>query len=98
MVKHEPTTEGLAFGIMSGVITVLGVLIGLSVTGMNSIAGLGIIVVGIADAFSDAAGIYVSEESEGVHNTMDMLKSAGFAFMAKIAGYVSRYIFVGRDI
>ena len=76
MKKHEPGIEGMAFGIMSGVITILGVLIGLSVTGAKSLTELGIIIVGVADAFSDTAGMYVSEESEGVHKVKGLFKSA----------------------
>lgn len=77
--------EGAAFGIMSGVITILGVLIGLSVTGVKSIASMGIVIVGVADAFSDAAGMYVSEESEGMHKFWELFRSAAFTFAGKIS-------------
>jgi VIT1/CCC1 family predicted Fe2+/Mn2+ transporter len=84
MKKHEPTVEGIAFGVMSGVMTILGVLIGLSATGVKEIAGFGILIVGVADAFSDAAGMYVSEESEGVHKQKGLIKSAVGTFTGKL--------------
>lgn len=56
---------GFSFGTVSGVITTLGLLVGL----ISSNADRGIIIGGIlsiafADAFSDALGIHISEESK----------------------------------
>ncbi|MCD6576137.1 MAG: hypothetical protein J7K73_03180 [Nanoarchaeota archaeon] len=76
--------EGASFGITSGVITILGVLIGLAATGNKIFTEIGIIIVGIADALSDAAGMYVSEESEYVHTGKEVLKTAFFTFVGKI--------------
>lgn len=77
--------EGISFGITSGVITLLGVIIGLAATGNKSFTLLGLIVVGVADALSDATGMYVSEESEYVHTHEQILKSAFFTFLGKIS-------------
>ena len=76
--------EGMSFGITGGVITILGVLIGLAATGNKIFTELGIIVVGIADALSDAAAMYVSEESEYVHTKKQIHKTAFFTFLGKI--------------
>lgn len=56
--------KGLGFGLTSGIITTLGLMIGLY-SGTNSkiiIIG-GILVIAIADAFSDSLGIHISEEA-----------------------------------
>ncbi len=55
---------GLSFGLTSGIITTLGLIVGLH-SGTHSkilIIG-GILVIAVADAMSDALGIHVSEES-----------------------------------
>lgn len=56
---------GLSFGLTSGVITTLGLIIGLYASTKSSLAIIGgILTIAIADAFSDALGIHISEESE----------------------------------
>ncbi|MBN2169536.1 MAG: hypothetical protein JW738_09850 [Actinobacteria bacterium] len=83
MAKHSLTT-GLSFGLTSGVITTMGLMVGLQ-SGTNSkIAVLGgILTIAIADAFSDALGIHVSEESENVHSTREIWESTVFTFVSK---------------
>ncbi|MBH0196170.1 MAG: hypothetical protein HP494_11385, partial [Nitrospira sp.] len=55
---------GLSFGLTSGVITTLGLMVGLhSGTHSRAIVIGGILTIAIADAMSDALGIHVSEES-----------------------------------
>jgi len=57
--------KGLGFGLTSGIITTLGLIIGLdSSTGEKTVVIAGILVIAIADALSDAAGMYSSEEAE----------------------------------
>jgi len=56
--------KGLGFGLTSGIITTLGLIVGLN-SGTNSkvvVLG-GILVIAIADSLSDALGIHISEES-----------------------------------
>ncbi len=56
--------KGLGFGLTSGIITTLGLIVGLnSGTHSKSIILGGILIIAIADAFSDSLGIHVSEES-----------------------------------
>lgn len=56
---------GLMFGLTSGVITTLGLIIGLnSSTGSRLAVIGGILTIAIADALSDALGIHLSKESE----------------------------------
>lgn len=56
---------GLSFGTVSGVISTLGLMVGLeSGTKSESAVIGGIIMIAIADSFSDALSIHVSEESQ----------------------------------
>ena len=59
---------GVVFGLTSGIITTLGLMVGLhSGTHSRVVVIGGIVTIAIADAFSDALGIHVSEEAENVH-------------------------------
>ncbi|UCH47901.1 MAG: hypothetical protein JSU95_17945 [Betaproteobacteria bacterium] len=59
------TRTGLFFGTTSGVITTLGLMVGLQ-AGTRSVAAVfgGVIVIAISDAMSDAMGIHLSEEAD----------------------------------
>ena len=75
---------GLSFGITSGVITTMGLMTGLE-SGTNSrpvVIG-GILTIAIADAFSDALGIHISEEAENVHTEKQIWAATISTFMAK---------------
>jgi len=58
--------KGLGFGLTSGIITTLGLIVGLN-SGTHSKAVIlsGIFVIAIADALSDSLGIHISEEAGG---------------------------------
>lgn len=56
---------GFSFGLTSGIITTLGLIVGLSAGTHSKLAVIGgIVTIAIADAFSDALGIHVSQESQ----------------------------------
>ncbi|MDH5570548.1 MAG: hypothetical protein OEY89_02210 [Gammaproteobacteria bacterium] len=56
---------GVTFGLTSGVITTLGLMVGLHAGTHSTLAVLGgIITIAIADSFSDALGIHISKEAE----------------------------------
>lgn len=56
---------GLGFGLTSGIITTLGLIIGLhSGTGSKVAVIGGILTIAVADALSDSLGIHISEESK----------------------------------
>jgi len=60
--------KGFSFGLTSGVITTLGLIIGLNSATNSRLAVVGgIITIAIADSFSDALGMHLSEESEAEH-------------------------------
>ncbi len=76
--------KGVGFGLTSGVITTLGVIVGLQAGTHSRLAVLaGILVIAIADALSDAMGIHVSEEAEMEHSIKEQWEAALFTFLSK---------------
>lgn len=75
---------GLSFGLTSGVITTLGLVVGLH-SGSNSKAVIvgGVLVIAVADAFSDALGIHVSEESDEERSQREIWESTISALLSK---------------
>lgn len=75
---------GFGFGLTSGIITTLGLMIGLNSSTNSKLAVLGgILTIAIADAFSDALGIHISEESENKHTTKEIWESTFSTFFFK---------------
>ena len=84
-MRHSIKT-GLSFGLTSGIITTLGLMVGLySSTHSKLVVIGGILTIAIADAFSDAFGIHFSEESENKHTTIEIWQSAISTFFSKFA-------------
>ena len=82
-LKHSLKT-GLSFGLTSGVITTLGLMVGLSSGTHSKLVVIGgILTIAIADAFSDALGIHISEESENVHTAREVWEATIATFLAK---------------
>lgn len=82
--------KGLSFGLTSGVITTLGLLVGLNSSTHSAIAVIGgIVVIAIADGMSDALGIHVSEEAEAVHTTREIWAATFSTFAAKFVVAIS---------
>ena len=80
---------GLSFGTTSGVITTLGLMVGLH-AGTHSRAAVlgGILTIAIADALSDAMGIHLAEESKNSGTAREIWEVTLATFAAKfvIAG------------
>ena len=83
----EPLKTGFSFGLTSGIITTLGLMVGLYATTNSKLVVLGgIITIAIADALSDALGIHISEESKkGV--------SEKHVWAATFSTFVSKFVF-----
>ena len=82
-MKHSIKT-GLSFGLTSGTITTLGLMVGLHSGTHSKLAVLGgILTIAIADAFSDALGIHMSEESENIHTDKEIWEATISTFLAK---------------
>lgn len=82
-MKHSLKT-GFSFGLTSGIITTLGLLVGLhSGTHSKMVVLGGILTIAIADAFSDALGIHISEESEDQHSAREIWEATLSTFFSK---------------
>ena len=91
MMKHSITT-GFSFGLTSGIITTLGLMVVLhSGTHSKLVVIGGVLTIAIADAFSDALGIHVSEEMENKHTTKEIWAST-------IATALSKFVFAAAFI
>jgi VIT1/CCC1 family predicted Fe2+/Mn2+ transporter len=83
----EALKVGITFGSTSGVITTLGLIVGLHSGTHSKLAMVGgILTIAIADAFSDALGIHISQEST---NT----KSEKHIWVATVATFLSKFLF-----
>ena len=79
--------KGFGFGLTSGVITTLGMMVGLNASTHSKLAIIGgIIAIAIADAFSDAMGIHIAEESENRHSTREIWE-------ATLSTWTSKFLF-----
>lgn len=86
MMKHS-LKVGFSFGVTSGIITTLGLMVGLNSSTHSSLVVIGgILTIAIADAFSDALGIHISEEFENKHTAKQIWTST-------IATFLSKFIF-----
>lgn len=82
-MKHS-LKVGFSFGLTSAIITTLGLMVGLySGTHSRLVVIGGIVTIAIADAFSDALGIHISEESENNHTTKEIWESTITTFVTK---------------
>ena len=87
-MRHSLIT-GLSFGLTSGVITTLGLMVGLySGTHSESAVLGGILTIAVADSLSDALGIHVAEESkhQGSH---------AHVWEATLATFVAKFLIAG---
>lgn len=88
-MRHSLKT-GFSFGLTSGIITTLGLIVGLhSGTHSRIVIIGGIITIAIADAFSDSIGIHISEESEGKHSTREIWESTISTLLSKFTFSIS---------
>ena len=82
-MKHWLRT-GISFGLTSAVITTLGLMVGLhSGTHSRIVILAGILTIAIADAFSDALGIHISEEADNTHTAKQIWGATVATFLTK---------------
>jgi len=76
--------KGFSFGLTSGIITTLGLIVGLNSSTHSKLIIIGaILIIAIADALSDSLGIHISEESENHHSTKEIWESTFSTFFSK---------------
>jgi len=74
-MKHS-LKVGFNFGLTSGIITTLGLMVGLHASTHSKLVVIGgILTIAIADALSDSMGIHMTEESEFTHTTKEVWES-----------------------
>lgn len=93
--------KGLGFGLTSGVITTLGLIIGLhsSTHSFKIILG-GIIIIAVADALSDSLGVHISEEAESQHSTKEIWEATASTFLTKFIvalTFIIPFLFLNLD-
>lgn len=82
--KNKAIWSGVSFGVTSAVITTLGLIIGLYAgTGSVSIILAGLLTIAIADSFSDALGVHLSQESNNLNSDADIWRATISAFISK---------------
>jgi len=86
-LKSDGARTGLFFGATSGVITTIGLIVGLN-SGTRSVTAVlgGILVIAVADAMSDALGIHLAEES-------DPDTDHDHVWSATIATFITKFLF-----
>ncbi len=81
----ESWKKGFGFGLTSGVITTLGMIVGLhSIIASKFVIIGGILTIAFADALSDAMGVHISEEFESKHTTKDVWEATLSTFLSKL--------------
>lgn len=84
MLKKSLKT-GMGFGLTSGIITTLGLMIGLYSGTRSRIAVLGsIVTIALADSLSDALGIHISQESSTENSHREVWEATMAAFFSKL--------------
>lgn len=83
-MKHS-VKIGFSFGTTSGVMTTLGMVVGLTASNASKeIILAGILTIAFADAFSDSMGIHISEETERVHTKKEIWISTLSTYFSKL--------------
>lgn len=83
---RQSVATGVSFGLTSGVITTLGLIVGLhSGTHLTLAVVGGVLTIAIADAMSDALGIHVAEESRADRTPRQIWHATIATFLTKFA-------------
>jgi VIT1/CCC1 family predicted Fe2+/Mn2+ transporter len=90
ILKGDGARTGLFFGATSGVITTIGLIVGLN-AGTRSMAAVlgGILVIAVADAMSDALGIHLAEEADPDTDHRHVWSATISTFLAKFVFSIS---------
>jgi vacuolar iron transporter family protein len=79
--------RGFSYGLTSGIITTLGLMVGLNSSTHSKFVVLGgVLTIAVADALSDAMGIHVSVEAENKYSHKEVWE-------ATIAALTSKFLF-----
>jgi VIT1/CCC1 family predicted Fe2+/Mn2+ transporter len=85
IIKNKGARTGIFFGATSGVITTIGLIVGLHAGTQSLVAVLGgILVVAIADASSDAMGIHFAQEADPDSTNDHIWAATIWTFLTKL--------------
>jgi len=85
IIKNKGARTGIFFGATSGVITTLGLIVGLNAGTQSMVAVLGgILVVAVADAMSDALGIHIAQEADPDSTENHVWAATFWTFITKL--------------
>lgn len=85
ILQNKGARTGLFFGATSGVITTIGLIAGLHAGTQSRVAVLGgILVVGFADAMSDAMGIHLAQEADPESTEEHIWAATLWTFVTKL--------------
>ncbi len=82
---RESFKTGIGFGLTSGIITTVGLIVGLHAGTESKIVVIGgVVSIAIADACSDALGIHVAQEAQDRHSTRAIWEATCVTFATKL--------------
>lgn len=85
---------GLGFGLTSGIITTLGLIVGLQASTESRLVVIsGILVIALCDALSDAFGMHVAEEAEQKREIKNLWVASLVTFLSKAVFSMSYAVF-----
>jgi len=75
---------GFSFGLTSGIITTLGLMVGLNSSTQSKLVVIGgILTIAIADSFSDATGVHMAQEAQNHIPKKDVWEATIFTLLNK---------------
>ena len=81
---RDSIKKGFGFGLTSGIITTLGLIIGLHASTKSSLVIIGgIIIIAVADSLSDSMGMHISEEFNPNRSKKEIWESTVSTFLSK---------------
>jgi VIT1/CCC1 family predicted Fe2+/Mn2+ transporter len=85
ILGNKGARTGIFFGATSGVITTIGLIVGLHAGTQSMVAVLGgILVVAVADAMSDALGIHIAQEADPDSTSDHIWAATIWTFLTKL--------------
>ena len=90
MPMDRGTRTGIFFGATSGVITTIGLMVGLQ-AGTQSLTAVfgGVVVIAVADSMSDALGIHLAQEADPESTRAHIWAATLWAFVSKFLVAIS---------
>jgi len=83
----RPFKIGFCFGLTSGIVTTLGLMVGLHSSTQSTHAKLiiigGILTIALADSFSEALGIHISQKAENIASKKEIWEATTYTLISK---------------